>query len=232
MAHAPSRIGAHTRIGPALAIALVLHAILLLLPLSRQLPLDGHESIEIQVQLINAGSKPVDRKPVSPATPAEGVIEVKPAPPPMQASVLSGPSTVNLTAIRREQDQLPDRLSPDPKSMLDTDQLTHRILASPYISEESVTDQLFGKAPVQDIPDPDYHRPAQEDMFTVLNAPLPELPFDYAQGLMKFSYEPGAIGKVQRFFDVITPEFGWTTRYGTKVECAWVLVIVACGWGR
>ena len=159
-------------------------------------------------------------------------MEVKPEPPPMQASVLSGPSTANLTAIRREQDQIPDRLSQDPKSMLNIDQLTHRILASPYISEQSVTDQLFGKAPVQDIPDPDYHRPAQEDMFTVLNAPLPELPFDYAQGLMKFSYEPGAIGKVQRFFDVITPEFGWNTRYGTKVECAWVLVIVACGWGR
>ena len=41
-----------------------------------------------------------------------------------------------------------------------------------------------------------------------------------------------SIDDLQRFWDKLTPEFGWRTKNRTKVQCRWVLVIVACGWGR
>ena len=226
-APAPSRIGANARIWLAPAITLVLHALLLLLPLSRQLPPDADGSNIIEVQLISAAAIPVSQEPVPGASLAEESMEAKHEPPQIKALMPSDPSTASLTAIRQESDRTPDQMSVEEKN-----RLTHRILVSPYITEESVTEQLFGQPPGQDIPVPDFHFPGKEDMITMLNSPMPDLPFDYTQGLIKFSYEPGVIGDVQRFFDVITPEFGWTTRYGTKVKCTWVLLIAACGWGR
>ena len=72
--------------------------------------------------------------------------------------------------------------------------------------------------------------PEQENMITMLNQPMPELPFAYKAGLVNFAYDPGIKGDLQRFWDVITPEFGWRTKHGTEVRCIWILVIGGCGW--
>ena len=64
----------------------------------------------------------------------------------------------------------------------------------------------------------------------MLDQPMPDLPFAYTRGLVKFAYDPGLKGDLQRFWDVITPEFGWRTKNGTEFRCIWVLIIGGCGW--
>ena len=111
--------------------------------------------------------------------------------------------------------------------------LTHSILSSQFITEDSATDLLFGK-PIADVQKEfthqEFHFPQRPNLVKILDQPMQELPFDYTPGLVYFAYDPGIKGDLQRFWDVITPEFGWTSKYGTEVKCIWVLVIAACGW--
>jgi hypothetical protein len=117
-------------------------------------------------------------------------------------------------------------------SELEKSVLTSTILARQYITEESAADRLFGKPLVQDSSDfqKEFHYPLRPDLLEMLDQPLPDMPFAYTPGLIYFAYEPGIKGDLQRFWDVITPEFGWRTRYGTEVKCALILVIVGCAW--
>ncbi len=110
--------------------------------------------------------------------------------------------------------------------------LASTLLSRQFISEKSVTEQIFGVRPGPDNQQDRqaFHFPDQVDMRSLLDKPLPDLPFEYTPGLVRFAYEPGVRGDLQRFWDTITPEFGWTTRHGTEVRCVWVLLIAACGW--
>ena len=62
-----------------------------------------------------------------------------------------------------------------------------------------------------------------------LDRELPELPFTDAE-YEWVMYSTGIDGTVERAFDAVTKEWGFTTRYGTKVKCAWILLTVTCGW--
>ncbi len=46
---------------------------------------------------------------------------------------------------------------------------------------------------------------------------------------MKF-YAAGIEGSIEKFFDKITISKTFTTKYGTKIHCALIGVIAACGW--
>jgi len=110
--------------------------------------------------------------------------------------------------------------------------MTNTILARQFITEESVTDQIFGKQSQQKHTEliKEFHYPVRPDMLVMLKRPMQELPFAYTPGLINFAYEPGVKGDLQRFWDVITPEFGWITDNGTEFKCKWLLVIAGCGW--
>ncbi len=43
-------------------------------------------------------------------------------------------------------------------------------------------------------------------------------------------YSEGFMGSVERFFDKITYEKTFTTKYGTKIHCALVALITVCSW--
>ncbi|WP_395374584.1 hypothetical protein [Marinicella sp. W31] len=43
-------------------------------------------------------------------------------------------------------------------------------------------------------------------------------------------YAPGFEGSIERFFDKITVEKEFTTKYGTKIKCAMVGILMACSW--
>ena len=43
-------------------------------------------------------------------------------------------------------------------------------------------------------------------------------------------YSPGVLGSVERFFDKITIKKEFTTKYGTKISCAMVGILMACSW--
>lgn len=110
--------------------------------------------------------------------------------------------------------------------------LASSILTRQFIQEITVTEQLFGKPLTDAKPGhiAEFHYPARGNMMSMLDQSMPDLPFAYQEGLIHFAYDPGVKGDLQRFWDVITPEFGWRTKYGTEVRCIWVLVIAACGW--
>jgi len=43
-------------------------------------------------------------------------------------------------------------------------------------------------------------------------------------------YAEGFEGSIERFFDRITVTKTFTTKYGTKIHCAWIGVLVSCAW--
>lgn len=43
-------------------------------------------------------------------------------------------------------------------------------------------------------------------------------------------YSAGFMGNIERFFDKVTFEKTFTTKYGTKIKCALIGVVALCGW--
>lgn len=223
-----------TAIWLALAIAVLAHIILLLVLANRQSeqPVNRSATIEIQVQYENI--QPYIEPP--PETVLEPLETTKPPPQPVEKAVpkLAEQATLEPPPIPTPvpTQSIPAKDRPD--NLKTPQQLSRAILGSQFITEASITNRIFGP----EIPETnqteakEFHFPLRPNMISMLDKPMPELPFAYTEGLVYFAYEPGAKGDLQRFWDKITPEFGWRTNYGTEVKCVWVLVIAACGWGR
>lgn len=226
------RTGNRTGIWLALSAAFSIHVIIVFLPLSKQLAVSVSPDALIEVQLTAFSSPPEPQQiemevepplPEIKPEPLENVAEIKPEPqppmpqPPVMASV---PQTPDLNE------------RPDTLDKLDRKELTNSILSRQFITEESDTNKLFGKQLLQQPSEfqKEFHYPVRQSMITMLDQPMQELPFAYTPGLVHFAYDPGVKGDLQRFWDVITPEFGWRTKYGTEVRCIWAIVIVGCGW--
>ena len=221
----------------ALAVALIMHALVLLVPLSSEVqesaPLISMVEIQLTAFAPEQLEEIVEPEPVPEPTP-EPLPEPPPVPEPAEEplpipledvveNIASARPTPTLTPVNRDV----ERMSNEQKR-----QLTHSILSRQFISEPSAAEQVFGKPLPSLQPDPiaEFHYPMRENMVTMLDKPMQNLPFEYKEGLVYFAYEPGVKGDLQRFWDDITPEFGWITRYGTEVKCVWILVIAACGW--
>lgn len=235
------RTGKKAGIWLALSFALALHAIILFLPVARQMPLVERLRAPIELQLITFSPQPPallvpEPEPeILPPEPApEPLPEVQPEP---LKNVIESPVEVQSIAAEPPPPTagpVAGGLERDLDSMSETEkrQLTNTILARQFITEESAADQLFGKPLVQNSIElrKEFHFPVRSDMLAMLDQPIPDVPFAYTAGLIYFAYDPGVKGDLQRFWDVITPEFGWRTKYGTEVRCVLVLVIIGCGW--
>ena len=230
-ARAQTRAGKKTGIWLALAVALGLHAIILLLPITRQIPLDEYDGAQIELQLTRFTPPPV---PLAPLQPPETIPPVSlPEPVAEPAKVIAEAQAEVITQIVTTSPQARD-LEHDPEKMSEQakKRLTDSILSRQFIPEESEADKLFGKLLEQHSSEPqkEFHYPARPSMISMLDQPMSEVPFAYTSGLVKFAYAPGVKGDLQRFWDVITPEFGWRTKNGTEFRCVWVLIIGGCGW--
>ena len=217
----------------ALLIALGLHGLMLLLPLSGQKTGSGTTLARIELQLI----KP------EPSAEAKEILLAAPEPPPSPARLttpmvqeISAPSVKTppdvVAPTRPAATLIPIERDPELMSTAEKRRLTHTILSSQFITEESAADQLFGKSLAHNnfAIREEFHYPERDNLVTILTKPMQELPFEYRPGLIHFAYDPGVRGDLQRFWDTITPEFGWITKYGTEVKCKWILVIAGCGW--
>lgn len=229
------RTGEKPGIWFALLIAFCLHLIFLFLPAKKSIPDAENQRTNVELQLVKFTPPPEQQPlPDQPAeiipAPTEPAVEQPfPEPPESMATAQSEPEPPIPTPGPAPNDQTNDL---ENLSKAEKDRLTHSILARQFISEESATDKIFGKQVILQIDDPqkEFHIPVRQDMISMLDQPMPEVPFAYTPGLVRFAYDPGVKGNLQRFWDVITPEFGWRTKNGTKVECVWLLVIAACGW--
>ncbi|NOR19527.1 MAG: hypothetical protein GQ538_05510 [Xanthomonadales bacterium] len=223
------RTAEKSRIWLALVIALGLHVVIFFLPATRQSLNSGDKRAQIEVQLINPIQQPTMPVPVMAPDPPlpelepeieslDRVVETK------ADTALANPEPAALT---HESGSDFDRLSNTKEK-----HLANTILSAQFITEESISEQIFGKQFDLEIADPqkEFHFPARQGMVAMLDPPMPELPFAYTPGLVRFAYAPGVKGDMQRFWDVITPEFGWRTKNGTEFKCIWVLIIGGCGW--
>lgn len=237
-----SRTRKNAGIWLSLVFALALHILFLLAPVIRQLPVVSAPKATIELQLTRIDpsppfsepqparkpeSQPPDRDPeTQPGLEAESPVIVHEEPAAIEAIASQPPlATTNLVARKPPPDI-------DAMSEAEKRQLTNSILSRQYFTEESAVDQLFGKPLSQQSPESgsEFHYPSRPNMIAMLDKPLPEAPFAYTPDLVYFAYDPGVKGDLQRFWDVITPEFGWRTKYGTEVRCKLVLVIIGCGW--
>jgi len=217
--------------------ALALHSLFLFAPISRQIPTTENHRTPIELQLTTSGPPPVS--PVAtgpqPETPLPEPVPEPPTEPPsvvLEEQIRTEPVVIDPAPLTARLEKR--NLQPDLENLSDNEarQLTNTILSHQYFTEESAADQLFGKPLPQHSAEiqKEFHYPLRENMVSMLDQPLPELPFAYTPDLVYFAYEPGVKGDLQRFWDVITPEFGWRTKYGTEVRCILVLVIIGCGW--
>jgi len=231
-----TRTGKKTGIWLAFAIALGLHTIVLILPITRQSPLTENVRPQIELQLTTFSSPPhVPPAPVHKPVPEPEIILPEPAPVPV--SEVMPEATMIATETPSETEPLLLTSAPkirDPEDMGETEKsrMTSTILARQFITEESAADRIFGKPLEQDRSgtEKEFHYPLRQDMISMLKRPMQDIPFAYEPGLVYFAYDPGVKGDLQRFWDVITPEFGWRTNNGTEFRCILVLVIVGCAW--
>jgi hypothetical protein len=233
------RTGKKAGIWLAFSFALGLHFVLLFLPIAVQTPVPDNSRVPIELLLTTfspqpEASLPPIQKPEEPVTKPQPIPQLTTAPPAVvhedqtePAPAGSEPAALTTRLVARN---LPPDL--DNMSKQEKRQLTSNILMRQFITEDSAVDKLFGKPLVQTNTEiqQEFHYPLKQNMLTMLDQPLPDMPFAYTPGLVYFAYEPGVKGDLQRFWDVITPEFGWRTRYGTEVRCILVLVLVGCGW--
>ena len=235
------RTGRKAGIWLALCFALALHAILLLLPIAKQISSTDklHTSIELQLTTFSPQT-PALPKPLSvpeeqlpePVAKTEPALAAKPPEPlPVNGAVVRPPAA---EPVPTKPSPIARNFRPGLENMSEPEkrQLTNTILARQFFTEESASDKLFGKPLPQHNTEiqKEFHYPLKPNLLAMLDQPLPEVPFAYTPDLVYFAYEPGVKGDLQRFWDVITPEFGWRTKYGTEVKCVMILVIIGCGW--
>lgn len=78
-------------------------------------------------------------------------------------------------------------------------------------------------------PATDFYIPEQEIHDWLADIPFLDESVDKPKLQMKF-YAQGFTGGIEKFFDKITISKTFTTKYGTKIHCALIGVIAACGW--
>lgn len=215
----------NTGILKALAAALLLHALVLLLPLTSPAPTVNDDADAIELELVAYLPAPTVAEAIPepleiPETTSAPVPDVDDSDvQPLAEPQLNEPEPAPVIVQQVE----PEPVTADPAAV---------ILSRQFITESSEADRLFGKPLV--IGDPAtqqaFHFPVRQDLLGMLDKPMQDLPFAYTPGLVHFAYDPGVRGDLQRFWDVITPDFGWRTNNGTEVRCIFVLVIMACGW--
>lgn len=235
------RTGKRANIWLALTVALALHALFLILPLAGNPPREQDRQRPIEIQLAKAGkpaSPPIAPAPETSAEPPHASAEpTTDTPLPREQAVpekLAESPPGNAPPVPPAHTTPYRKTTPDFELMSEVERkvLANTILARQYMTEESAVDRLFGKPLAHSTDDirKEFHYPLRPDLIEMLSQPLPDLPFEYTPGLIYFAYDPGLKGELQRFWDIITPEFGWRTKYGTEVRCALIVIIPGCVW--
>lgn len=236
-----SEMGKRASIWLAFSLSLVVHAVILLLTVSFETPFMQAPRPPLAVELttirmqVPVAAVPETPKATAPPQPvAETVTKALPEPPANPVKKQAQTEPVRTMPEQPVAELTTRDLQRDLNSMsaLEKSALTSTILTRQYRTEESAADRLFGKPLVLDSSDfqKEFHYPPRPNLLEMLDQPLPDVPFAYTPDLVYFAYEPGIKGDLQRFWDAITPEFGWRTSYGTEVKCALILVIVGCAW--
>jgi len=193
-------------LGLFLALAIVMHAAIILVPRTNKTAAPATEHSSLQVQLV---SHP-------PAVEVEQPLEPKP---PVEWREPESPAL----------DELPPApvTKPQPPAPVVAQQLSsnsaRRLLSRQFDYEDFVPEPEDR---------PDFYLRQRTSLEMVLNQPSLQLPFEDTRIYLVDSYADGILGGIDRFWDDVTVPFGFTTKHNTRVQCVWVLVFAGCGWGH
>lgn len=196
-----------------LAVVILLHGLMLLIPAVRQAVFDPTTAPVVQVTL----QRPVEAEQPEPAPEPEPEPR-QPVEPIELADLPEAPQPP------RESEPEPATSEPAPPPVS-----AHRIISS--MAEQRERDPLSVLDAGKPTERPDYYvryRPALDD---VLNEPSMQLPFRDTRIYLVDYYDEGFLGGMERFWDNVTVPFGFTTKNKTRVQCAWIMVIAGCVWG-
>jgi len=206
-----------------LLAAVLLHALILLIPIVQEVMPEPKVSSRIRLQISDTNRQEESETPDS-VPPSELPVEeqspIVPKKPVELAELPASPPQPVIPELSQE---------PVVEPVVEQD-ISGRILSSQFDFQR--VEPLFGahKAEVGDQPDFYFRdRPGLDD---ALNEPSLQLPFRDTRVYLVNSYSAGIGGGVERFFDKVTVPFGWTTKNNTRIHCAWVLIISGCSWGH
>lgn len=201
----------HRGAGLFFALAIAVHVVLIMVPLTKEIGVIVEEQRSVKVRLVSPAKvikeiPPIKQSPDwrEPEVPALEELPARPVmvPPPVQEVVQQAPA-----------------------------RSSKRVLSSQFDYERSIQQPLFGPAE-QKADEPDFYFRQRPTLETVLNQPSLQLPFEDTRIYLVDHYEEGITGKMEKFWDTVSVPFGFTTRNNTRVQCVWVLVIAGCGWGH
>lgn len=109
--------------------------------------------------------------------------------------------------------------------------------ASPQLKATDVMQMLNNRKSIEITPEfeartqpaKDFFVPSPEVTDWYADVPYLDESVDKPRVQMQF-YSAGFQGSIERFFDKITVSKTFTTKYGTKIHCAWIGIIAACSW--
>lgn len=199
----------------------------LLLPKPWSTHKQGNRSTVIEIELTKNENKPETKPVIKPETETE--TETKPqntpteSPTELKKQQFTKTKPVNTLLKKQEQNTPPAKPKTTvAKQKVNSGVIMHSaknrtsILVSPEFQARSGVQKNFS-IPTLEI----------EDWFA--DIPYLDESVDRPKIQMKF-YAEGIEGSVEKFFDKITISKTFTTRYGTKIHCALIGVLAACGW--
>ena len=213
-----NRVHDRRRLAGFFTAALLLHALLLLIPSTREAIRQAAESSLVRVKL---STPPVPTP--SPAIQPREPVQTEALPPPPEPVLRPAPEPVLITRPS-EQPETPPVIAP---TQPNSNELLNRILSTQFDYQERPP--LFGSRQA-DENSPEYQPREQTSLDQALNEPSLQLPFRDTRTYVVNYYEEGIGGSIDKFWDTVTVPFGFTTKNNTRVQCAWILVFAACGW--
>lgn len=204
----------HQAFWRALGIAVLVHGLLLLIPSARQAFQHIGPPQLLRLSLIRQ----------SPETPAKRETSVVPAVPAPVSSRPEFPNTIEPPITRQP--------APAQESGVVSEPAPEAVatLLSRQFDYELPPDPFEGFHP-EKTEHGDFRYPERPTLEAVLQAPSVQLPFEDTRVYLVDSYDPGPVGSIDRFFDKVTVPFGFTTKHGTRVQCAWIMIVAGCAWG-
>jgi len=206
-----NRLAQHRSFALLFAAVTLLHLMLLLIPVVRQMAPDEESSTVVSIHL-------------SPQAVEEPAPEPLPEPEPLEPPALTPAEPIELAELPEPEPE-PGAPAPVEKPRISA----HRILSD--LREKQSIDPVTGFTPADQDEKADYYVRYQPVLEDAINEPSLQLPFRDTRIYLVESYDNGPAGAMQRFWDNVTVPFGFTTKNNTRVQCAWILVIAACGWG-
>lgn len=220
-----------SRMVVSLAIALLLHAALLWMLREIMVPPDEVAWSRIELVLIEAEAPPL---PVSPQVQEPPIAAPAPQPPPVEPLRASEPPELAAPAMPEPAPEAPAPAAADPAPRADVEPVVSTPVESAALDAGPI--RLFRRDGRLALPEGVLEAPPQVASYIPVPREVPPwedrpVALAYQESMFEaFWWVPKDESMAGAFFRKATVTKEFRLPWGTKVRCAWVLVIGACAW--